>query len=348
MGGNALKEADTKRISKEEYEKLIPNLLGKLNELFPENRIKDIPSYRSKADFGDADILIVSDWLPSDWVEKVKETFTPKQMVKNGDVLSFEFGGFQIDLISSPKQEYDFTFGYFSFNDLGNLIGRVSHKMGFKFAHNGLRYIVRDPNNDSRIISDLVLTLDFPRALEFCGFKPETFGKGFEDLPEIYQYVLTSKYFNQSCFLLENRSYQDRVRDKKRTTYMGFLSFLRDKVENGESLPAYQIEKPIFLQKAFEEFPEFKAGFDESLKKIDKIVEVSKKFNAQLVTQITGFEKVELGKVLRDITSQFENKDAFLDHMIKSSNQEIEIMIKSAAEKVTNEEVIKKLPQAKM
>lgn len=57
MGGNALSCASV-RLAKRAYERVARDCVSKLRALYPGKRIEALGSYRSKADFGDCDILV--------------------------------------------------------------------------------------------------------------------------------------------------------------------------------------------------------------------------------------------------------------------------------------------------
>ena len=140
MGGNALKAFGAERKSKSDYQRIVRQTLNQIHHQFPECRLELIESYAAKKSFGDADILISQDQLPSDWEEKIKQALEFKHSTKNGNVFSCLVDNLQVDLIQTPEQTFEFAKNYFNFNDLGNLMGRVAHKMGFKYGHKGLLY----------------------------------------------------------------------------------------------------------------------------------------------------------------------------------------------------------------
>ena len=287
MGGNALKEVRTQRLNKEDFEKCEREVILFLKEFFPDALVDSIPSYSEKKDFGDLDVMISEEGLEAGGgiprlIEGAKERFFSRQEKSNGHVLSFEYRssekderGFQVDIIQMPEVTFDFAKNYFSFNDLGNLIGRTAHKMGLKFGHNGLWYVMKDGDHK---IADVLLSRDFDKSLVFLGFKPEIFRKGFNNLKEVYEYVGGSKYFNGDIYLLENQSYKSRVRDKKRPTYQMFLTWIRE--NNKVSVFIYPENKKEWLPLMFKEFPNFKKEYDKALEKSSQIIDLKEKFNA--------------------------------------------------------------------
>lgn len=146
MGGNALKTVTTRRVDAAEYHKIKDEVVGMLRGMFPGHGIEAIPAYRKKADFGDLDVLV--EYFPNpDSPEadirhrfrgELRKHFKAEEIVSNGPVYSFAWRDFQVDLILAPTDEFEMSLNYFAWNDLGNLIGRVAHKMGLKYGHDGL------------------------------------------------------------------------------------------------------------------------------------------------------------------------------------------------------------------
>lgn len=138
MGGNAFPNYCLARLNAEDYVIISNEIVNRLRSNFPDSLFEVIPSYRSKDSFGDLDILYCSD-VPRD---SLKNCISPVDYVYNGDVSSFavEINDqlFQVDLIKSPRVSFDFALSYFSYNDLGNLLGRVFRRGGLKLGHRGL------------------------------------------------------------------------------------------------------------------------------------------------------------------------------------------------------------------
>lgn len=220
MGGNALKTCYTRRYSANEYNQLRYVITTKLIMCKFVQRAQTILSYRQKETFGDMDILYSTyDDVPLN-IHDIKFLFpSTKEVVRNSDIISFEHSEFQIDLIHIKKESYDYAYSYFAWNDLGNLIGRIAHKFGLNHGHRGLTLPLRDGDN---LFDEIVLTYDHDRALTFLGFDSNHFNNGFDSINQIYNYVITNKYFNPEIYKLENLNTIARTRDKKRPTYNGF------------------------------------------------------------------------------------------------------------------------------
>jgi len=331
MGGNALKGL-TKRLTREDYavcEKTIRDLFQEKLGL----PTICIPSYKEKEDFGDLDLIVNLDFLRQrqtkeeevfDFVENfVARHFYSRQQVVNTNILSFEYRktpkdemGFQVDLIAFPAEEIKTAVAYYSYNDLGNLIGRVTESMGLKYGHDGLsfRFFLNDDYQTT-----IVVSRDTDEILSFLGYNPERFKKGFNNLDEIFSYVKSSPYFHKDYYLLEKRNHKSRVRDKKRKTYCEFLKNLESEPDKPKpSLPS--------LGDIFNKFPEFKTNHDKLLGDILVRNEIRSIFNGERVNNVTGLIHKQLGDFMKFFASSFETPNDMLQHIKNTSNIDDDIM----------------------
>lgn len=323
MGGNAIKTAI--RLTSENYFKVVTEI----SSILKETKFKVIPAYFQKPDFGDMDILFPSQHTN---IPNIIKMLNATEIVRNGEVTSIgyqtEFGIFQLDLISIPEQFFDFAFNYFSWNDCSNLMGRVAHRLGFKFGHNGFYYVLREPGNNSHVLQEILISTSFKKALEFLEFDYSTYLKGFQTLEDIFKFVIANPYFNKEIYLLENRNAVSRVRDSKRKTYNLFLQY----IEHLDTLPS-TVDKHVlrekYLQLALDTFPMFKAKYAQTLEKLKIKQEVKEKFNGTLVQTITGLTGKELGNFIMTFKSSFGNENDFTSFVLNSSPDVISSTIKS-------------------
>jgi hypothetical protein len=229
------------------------------------------------------------------------------EITRNGSILSFEYNELQVDLIHSTGVCYGYALDYFSWNDLGNLIGRIAHKFGLKHGHRGLLLPVRDGDN---LVSEIVLTTNYSRTLTFLGFDVIDFYKGFNTLNEIFQYVATSENFNPEFYKLENLNTIARTRDRKRVSYNSFLKFIDalDSVKYPEPSP----DKSQYLVKIFQAFPAARQQFDDIIKSLMIKKLVKQRFNGCLISEYTALTGKELGMFMRSIKNNPMFSDSFI------------------------------------
>lgn len=322
MGGNALKEVPTRRLNAADFHAVAAAVVQALQDRFGA-RAQVIPSYGAKADFGDLDVIVEQEkvLVPGDGhaaLEAFAQEFGHARSFKpNGNVLSFDFRhspeedeGFQVDLILTPADEFDLAVNYFSFNDLGNLVGRTAHKMGFTYGHRGLLYPMRD---GTHLFKTIDVCQDTDQALEFLGYDPARFRQGFETMEEIFHYVTSSKYFNREIFLLENRNHAARVRDRKRKTYMMFLKHLEDRPD----LPAFEYpeEKSKWLPLAFQAFPKLQGQLESAHQELAESRFVRSVFSGEKVSAWTGVQGKELGKLMSRVREAFATREEWVDFL---------------------------------
>ena len=253
-----------------------------------------IESYHDKQDFGDIDFLSTID---RQIFEKLVEKTENINIVAKAEQFSYaiefklasdELVFVQVDYVKSNLEDFDFSKNFFAFNDLGNLIGRIAAQAGFSFGFDGLkRKIYVDNRGD--IINDLysneisvtslvenarlfkneldraiqkttiVVTKDFDKALKFLGFDVERFKQGFNNMNEVFEFVVSSTFFNKDAFLFENRNHKARARDKKRSNYLAALEYFKNKKDRKKQLSLSHMEK---------EFPNFKTEYRDLEKQI--------------------------------------------------------------------------------
>jgi len=304
MGGNALKEVTTRRYKYSEYISLCADVLNKLKAEFTDCECNVIKAYRSKESFGDMDVML--EVTPGyDYKEMIERLFSPNQIVKNGHVWSFDYKEFQIDLILLAYEIFDIAGIYFSYNDLGNFMGRIAKKMGFKYGHEGLMYVINDGDYQ---FAEIPVTTDHYKIFDFLGYDIERYFEGFNTMEDVFKFASSSPYFHKDIFLLHNRNHKARVRDAKRKSYHDFLEWM----ETAEGLPEYEWlsyeskgsylteeEHAPFLKKAFEMFIGFEDKYHKAMEEFQKNLDFKQKFNGALVMELTGLEGKELGQFMQ-------------------------------------------------
>ena len=255
-----MQQYGVEKLTKEQYDEV----LSALTITLPYKTVA-IPSYRAKDSFGDCDLLTTA--TDEAFEESLSKDFTFLGKKRNGSVTSYalkygNFPPFQFDLIKAREDSFKFHYNYLSYNDLGNLIGRVAAAFGFKFAHDGL-YILAwyDHKGEERSVGrvkeygktndcaeykmEKLFISNFDEALEFLGFDSSRFAQGFNNVDDILDYVASSKYFCKDFFLFENRNHDQRKRDVKRPTYTKALEYfdtLTDSKSRDEVTKAFKAD----------------------------------------------------------------------------------------------------------
>ena len=265
MGGNATLEYKTKRITKEENEKIINFLLENLNkdkDLSFKDELFGIPlAYSEKESFGDIDLLTTMNLV--ELLNKISKNsnilIEPKYLAKKRDkngfrinsqmesipikikTNEFETDFFQLDLILSTKENFDNHLRYLSFNDLGALIGRIAYSQGLRFGDSGLYYNFPFEHKFTEILgkTKLFISNDYFKILKMLGFEnlpnkdePEEikkFNEQFKNKINIFNFIISNKNFDAEAFSVSTKNSKTKSRDKKRNNIKEFLNFLIEK-----------------------------------------------------------------------------------------------------------------------
>jgi hypothetical protein len=127
--------------------------------------------------------------------------------------------GIQVDIIMVSPDLLDMGLSYFAWSDLGNLMGRTSRRMGFRYGHKGLS--LQLPQGKRIPVSSE------PRAIfSFLGYDFQRWQSGFDSLGEMFKFVATGEFFNPDSYLWHNLNHSTRVRNRKRKSYAMFLDWV--------------------------------------------------------------------------------------------------------------------------
>lgn len=327
MGGNALKKVKTVRLDKRRHEETAREILS----FFEEMGVKaDVPkSYATKESFGDLDVVVENRGDMDRIVREVLERFFPKETFKNKTIFSFAYAlgkeeFFQVDLIFVPPRNFESSLFYLSYNDLSNILGRIARRIGLKFGHEGLFYIYKNEREEK--IGEILVTKEPGEIYEILGVSYERYLEGFGTLEEIFEFVVSSKYFAKETFHLKNLDCANRNRNRKRKTYMEFLDYLERK-DFPSSPPDGEIGKRV-LPSILEKYPHVGEKAREIEEKIEKKRAVSKKFNGRIVMEITGMRGKELKPLMRRLKERYGD-----DVWLSASDEEIRRIIEEEAKK---------------
>lgn len=279
MGGNAIKKVTVSRIQANDYLRIRNMILTilKFNGIITDYIIET----PNKESYGDIDILYLSDINNSLYnlltINKICGDI--KEIVNNGDVLSipFEFENkyYQIDFIKCNNNNFNSSKFYYSYGDLGNIIGRITSQFGLKFGNNGLwlNYYLHDDVTKEHIT--IHLTYDPEEICNFLDLDYVTYINGFSNIDDIINWIIKCKYFNKNIFLFENLNYEHRKKAINRPMYIKFLEYisnLNDR-DNNSSI--------IDLQKQCIDYFKKNEELENKLSEMKKRKELKEKFNGK-------------------------------------------------------------------
>lgn len=338
MGGNLLKtwNLPEKRIPTDEYIRIQNELLDKFQQdrsisrmvgpssikLIGSSRGVVAPYIRNKETHGDLDIImgsyqdsdVVVEWKGEQDFGKYLEKEFGYKPFKNSNVYSFPYDGFQVDVTFHPISEFNMAVDYSSWGDLGNIMGRVFHKMGLHFGHSGLSFWIRQglfDNNlqwsDSDHIYDkVVLTRDMQEICEIGGFDCSRWMQGFDTEQDAFEFVVDSKYFDPDLFKLENLNHTNRTRNRKRGMYMRFMEYVADSNRVGEPFRSKH-EYSLMMQCKFPQLQRAIAEF-RLLYEVDKVIK--EKVNGKLVMEWLDLSEND-GKLVGQIMNKVRELDKY-------------------------------------
>jgi len=323
MGGNALKSTDTYRISKREFRatkrKFVDHVLN--SDLNPE--FKFVKSYHNKQSHGDIDVLIKKGTVDK-W--DLVDSFDPNETHNNGDVVSLDWKTpngvpFQLDLVFTSPGHWDMQKTFAAFNGLGNLMGKIARFQRFKYGFQGLRYTAYyDSDTRSVKLGEWVLSRDPEQVFEFLGFDWGRFQSGFDELEDVFEYVVDSTYFNYGCFMPKNLNAGQRHRDTKRSTYMKWMDYL-------QTIPRVELERPS-REKAVERAESFfgvnlQEKIESAREARDWRQKAHETFNGNVAMDHFDLKGRELGKALGSFKSQFENDQEYHEYLMEHDRSRV-------------------------
>ena len=296
MGGNAMAPYGARRYSKEEADVVRYELFSAIRQDLPHLKFQEIPYYRSKDSFGDLDILIEGPLTENDY-ETLHFICGPDHAkINNGGVMSTLYDKLQIDFIPMPPEDYDTALVYYSYNDLGNLMGKLFHKFGLKYGHRGLTMPMRDGDNQ---YDELMVSKNARETFNFLGLPFTPFMQGFETLEDVFKYVMSSWYFSPEPFQYENLNHTNRIRDRKRTTYHMFLEYIKE--HTVEKPFEFRKDKDSYLPLIFSHFPNVEEQYKASKEKLAFRLKVKEHFNGAKVQEWTKLEGEQLGQFMAHV-----------------------------------------------
>lgn len=239
--------------------------------------------YGDKTDFGDMDIIVPEH---PEWPAMRKEIAADLGIVTSktaGRLYSTVFDGLQTDFFVVAACFVDSTYNYMSFNDLGNLLGRIFRRFNLKYGEEGLSYTFRRADS-SHYKADLPVTQDFARICAFLKLDHAAWIEGFATLTALYEWVIASPYFSVAPYLDDVKGAMTR-RTQNRSTIVSFIDFLRER--GISSRPEFE-ERTAYLPMIVASFPDagLEAQITAELDLEQRAGTIAAKFNGKLVMRL--------------------------------------------------------------
>lgn len=357
MGGHALKKVNASRISLIEYNKIKSELMDKFAGHLDIEFIIDVPN---KQDFGDIDVLYTLDSNLSptncqvnksnkfDIINLIKSLFNPVEIVPSGLVISFAYklahddedengedGNvksklnthtqkyFQVDLIYC--KDIQMSRFYFSYGDLGGIIGRICQHVGLKYGFDGLwlnpnpetilKYLDktgiknRSYQIDIELIAnahyqDIILLTNPEEICQFLGLDWNKWTSGFDSTEQIFIWIIQSKWFKKNSFRALNCEHRRRA--DKRPMYQNFLQYIfedepKRPIEKSSSTKYINLNIQLETIELFDKTSQLEQMILECEKKIIR----KNKFSGKIFVDM-GFEGKKINQMMDSFKKHIE------------------------------------------
>jgi hypothetical protein len=306
------------RIGREKYLSIEQDISTYLTQKVGAENYRIPRCYAQKADFGDLDILLAADSLPQNWrdfqVEIVKE-LEIDEYKSVGNIFSVMYRGFQVDFFCADAENLEIMYHYLSFNDLGNLLGKIFHRFNLKYGQEGLAYVYRHQHRNYK--QEKIVSRDFKKIIELIGLDYQTWEIGFERLTDLFEWVMASPYFSVSPYL--NPSPKTLKKIRERPTMQAFVKYL--KTEEISKEYSFKEDKSTYLPWISEQFLEAQLTewIAQQAKKEAETQEIYQKFNGKLVLELIPMLKQEN---LSKFIVEFKNQPTNFKHYILRNMEE--------------------------
>jgi hypothetical protein len=295
MGGNALKKVKTIRLEREQYlqyEREITEMIRPLVSHFHIPR-----TFPGKESFGDLDIVYISE--DPNFLSIVKELLQSKDSFHNGDVTSVEYKNFQVDFIQSRLSYFQNHCSFLDYNDFGGILGQMTSRYELKYGFDGLFLKVHRDHVREHHLGEVLLSSDPVVIFDYLGLDHRRFEEeGFQTPVELYDFLTTCHYCSMVSYTHENINTVHRRRLTHRPVYQQFIEYISSHphIPSQPALPylTTPAEHASYLLRHFQ----CEDAYEDIVRRDEEARVVKAKFNGAIVTQVTGLEGKEIGKLM--------------------------------------------------
>lgn len=326
MGGNLYKKP---RISKNSYFIILKELTNIFDTILGEDNYFVPKAYYNKPDYGDMDVLVNKEILDTapDCINQIIKTLDIDQVKRSNNLVSILYNDFQVDFFLVKNKHYDSMCNFMNYNILGNLIGRIYHKFGLKYGERGLTYVLR--SSDNHIKKEVIISKDMKEILEFIELDYNKWLSGFDNLEDIFYYIVNSKYFTIKSY--DPKYFTINKRKKERKDFNTFLNWLE--INNITKSYDFPLCKTPWLQKIDDYFECDIINIKMVHEQIDKKNNLTKKkFNGHVVLKLLPqLEGSNLGSFIHYM------KHTYIPDILKTN---IHSWTENSSEEKINEEIM--------
>jgi len=322
MGGKLIQShfgLPEKRILRHEYFVLRDQLFFDFKSIYNTCRVETPFVLGDKETFGDIDILCNLQ------LEQIQKVIIEKYNIKpclHGGVYSFPLNGFQVDVVQTDNQYFDIALAFYSYGDLGNLLGRLYGGLGIHFGHKGLfykllhSYFSGNPADVSPL-NKIYVSTSFPEIIDYVGLNYSRWQLGFQNENEVFDFIESSRYFNPRLFYFEELNHQNRTRNRKRPMYARFVERISSKYKD---VVIPRIAASYYFPYHVQKWPKMLEDINKFKPIYERQYILSRKWSGDLIVEITGLKDKELGKFIVAYKKSFES---FTDFILNNSIDKI-------------------------
>ena len=339
MGGHALRKVKVQRIPKALYQQIIQEITQRLNSI---GQVRFNFPYETpgKEDFGDIDVLIDANYgiIPQKKIYNfIQELYSPVEISPSGPVTSFayEINGeyYQVDFILVNSLEMAQL--YFSYGDCGAIIGRFMSFYGLTYSESGLLAKVKGsylfdqkyPEND-QVLESIILS---PRPQEVCDYLHLDYSRwkeGFHSIDEIYQWIITSRFYKPDFFLFMKMDHRKRL--KLRPFYQKFLDLIDVNIETIDNIELkYELSPEEIYRYVMTAIHDFKKEEEFHQIEINFSLQQSRKskFHSSIFLE-NGIAQTQLNEAMKSFKKEaFATEEAFWEWIDSHDNEEVRVFI---------------------
>lgn len=220
MGGTLMAAHGARRHTTDEIKNAIPAIM---NFLMQVNGISlhFQKEFREKETHGDLDILVgFNSFQAQGELTNLLEANSIPHSV-NGRVSSFMWDELQVDAIFIDERRVESAAKYFSWGDVGNILGLFAVNKGLKLSEAGL-YIEENLQNIG--LARAFVSFEFESALEYFNLPVAEFNKGFDNFEESLTFLSKSNIVPDLSYVDSVKRRRMRVRPNQTRYYEAVMS----------------------------------------------------------------------------------------------------------------------------
>jgi len=304
------------RIGKEEYARLVGELMNKVGEAF--ESISPVEQLMDKESFGDIDLVCLG-------VKEMDREFFDRllgeQLIdykRNGSIHSLLVGvndnmTIQVDFIKADdKEDYDRKLIFYGKGHLSAMIKMMAGKLHFKYGTEGFFKRFRDQKGNWH---DILLTEDLKKGIRILGLDPDRY-TGVRTEDDIIEFVSSSVYFDSRDFQRENLARHHRESIKRVAMQKRMAGRLADKDRSRTVIDEDRL--------LMELFPAVYERYHEEGRRINAEVVQKKKIDGDMVMKVFDLNPgPKVGDVLGYIAREYPDIDELSDEMVERVKNDV-------------------------